>query len=489
MSTNGVHLNDLLQGVDIVNSDFVDIEINDVVLDSRKVSQHDVFVAVKGESADGSAFINSAIKNGASAILVDTSTLEKNLDLKIPAIRVNQLKTQLPRIADNCYANPSASMTLIAVTGTNGKTTCAHLIAQALKKLSVSTAIIGTAGQGLIGELSATSLTTPDVFELRRLLAKFNRQDVEAVAFEASSHGIEQGRLDGLKIELAVFTNLSHDHLDYHNDLAEYAQAKLKLFQFPSLSNAVMNADHPLVENFVELTSAEKTWLYGKADFCNVRLIDSEVLPSGLKLSIQTASGQYQFVSNLIGKINIENLLAVFTTLLASGYSEEKICAVMHQLKSVPGRMEVFGGGSNPIVIVDYAHTPDALEKALISLKDHVSGQLYCVFGCGGDRDKGKRPKMGAAAEKHADVLVVTDDNPRQEKSEDIIADVLTGMSSEPKIISDRPQALEWAINHAKGGDIVLIAGKGHEITQQVGDQYIHMSDRVIVTQILETLT
>ena len=485
----GVQLNNLLQGIATVNSDFGDILVNDIVLDSRKVGYQDVFVALKGERADGYQFISSAVKNGASAILVDNTALQNDLELSIPVVKVNQLKTKLPRIADNCYGNPSAAMTLIAVTGTNGKTTCAHLIAQALKMLSVSTAIIGTAGQGLIGDLSATSLTTPDVFELRRLLAQFRQQEVEAVAFEASSHGIEQGRLDGLKIDLAVFTNLSHDHLDYHNDLAEYAQAKLKLFQFPCLSNAVMNADTPLVEDFVEQTSAEKIWFYGQADFSDVRLIKSEVLPDGLKLSVQTKSGQYQFTSNLIGNINVENLLAVFTTLLAYGYTEEKICRVMPKLESVPGRMEMFGGGSKPMVIVDYAHTPDALEKALASLKDHVNGQLYCVFGCGGDRDKDKRPKMGAAVEQNADVAVITDDNPRHEESRDIIADVLTGMSGKPKIISDRPQAVKWVINNAKKGDIILIAGKGHETTQQIGDQYIEMSDRVLVSQVLETQT
>jgi len=245
-----VHLSQLLQGVSKISDSAENIFINDVVLDSRKVKPQDAFVALKGETLDGSQFIDAAVKNGASTVLVDQFTFSAELDLPVPLIKVNKLKEQLPRIADNCYSNPSAAMTLIAVTGTNGKTTCAHLIAQALKKLSISSAVIGTAGQGLMGDLSATSLTTPDVFELRRLLAQFRQQQVEAVAFEASSHGLEQGRLDGLNIDLAVFTNLSHDHLDYHNDFTQYAQAKLKLFKFQSLANAVMNADHPLIAMF-----------------------------------------------------------------------------------------------------------------------------------------------------------------------------------------------------------------------------------------------
>lgn len=488
MTAAPVHLSQLLQGVSKISDSAENIFINDVVLDSRKVKPQDAFVALKGETLDGSQFIDAAVKNGASTVLVDQFTFSAELDLPVPLIKVNKLKEQLPRIADNCYSNPSAAMTLIAVTGTNGKTTCAHLIAQALKKLSISSAVIGTAGQGLMGDLSATSLTTPDVFELRRLLAQFRQQQVEAVAFEASSHGLEQGRLDGLNIDLAVFTNLSHDHLDYHNDFTQYAQAKLKLFKFQSLANAVMNADHPLVDNFIEKTTAKQTWFYGRTVNCDVQLIAVDALAYGLKLQVGTKSGQYNFSSSLIGKINVENLLAVFTTLLAYGYSEEKICKIMPQLESVPGRMEVFGGGTKPMVVVDYAHTPDALEKALVSLQDHLSGKLYCVFGCGGDRDKEKRPKMGGVAEEYANIPVITDDNPRHEKSEDVIADILVGMSQHPKIISDRIQAVQWAIHDAKQGDIVLVAGKGHETTQQIGDRFVEMSDRVLVTQALEAL-
>ena len=481
-----VHISDLLDNVDIANAELPDVCINNVVLDSRKVKQDDVFVAIRGENTDGSKFIDSAIGKGASVILIDSGLATKAI-ASVPVIEVNQLKQQLPEIADNCYDDPSAAITLVAVTGTNGKTTCAHLIAQALQILSTPSAVIGTAGQGLIGDLQTSSLTTPDVFELRRLLAEFKNQNVEAVAFEASSHGLEQGRLDGLKIDLAVFTNLSHDHLDYHADFTEYAKAKLKLFQFESLNNAVMNADQPLVDDFVKQTRAKRTWFYGKSDKADVRLLKSQTLGYGLKLKIQTQSGVYEFTSKLIGQINIENLLAVYTTLLAYGFSEEKITALMPELESVPGRMEVFGGADKPMVIVDYAHTPDALEKALLSLKDHSHNKLYCVFGCGGDRDKDKRPKMGRACEKHADVAVITDDNPRYEQSESIIADILTGMTSKPKVISDRPQAVQWVIHQARPGDLVLVAGKGHESTQQIGDEYIDMSDRILVTQALES--
>ncbi len=479
-----VQMCDLLQGIDVARNSLPDISIRNVVLDSRRVEPNDVFVAIKGESTDGSKFIASAEQNGASAILIEAELAPAATS--VPAIEVNQLKQCLPQIADNCYADPSASMTLVAVTGTNGKTTCAHLIAQALQQLSVPSAVIGTAGQGLIDNLTASSLTTPDVFELRRILAQFKNSNVQAVAFEASSHGLKQGRIDGLKIDLAVFTNLSHDHLDYHDNLAEYAEAKLKLFQFESLSNAVMNADQPLVDDFIERTTADNVWFYGQADHADIRLVQTEILTDGLVLTIQTSRGVYEFTSRLIGSINIENLLAVFTTLLAYGFTEEQICTVIPRLKSVPGRMEMFGGDAKPIVVVDYAHTPDALEKALLSLKQHPYQKLYCVFGCGGDRDNEKRPKMGRASEKHADITVITDDNPRHEKSQSIIADILKGMTCEPKVISDRPKAIYWAINQAQAGDLVLIAGKGHESTQQIGDQYIDMSDRVLVQAALE---
>ena len=250
MTLSSTSLAELVEGIQVDPGPLPDLCINDITLDSRKINTNDIFVALKGETVDGTTFIPQASASGASAVLVDSNAKVKRKDSPIPLIKVKNLKQALPVLADRVYADPSSKLTLIAVTGTNGKTTCAHLIAQALSHLSVLSAVIGTAGHGLVGELSATSLTTPDVFELRQLLAQFVNLDVQAVAFEASSHGLEQNRLDQLALDFAVFTNLSHDHLDYHEDLESYALAKLKLFQFPNLNHAVMNADHPLVDNF-----------------------------------------------------------------------------------------------------------------------------------------------------------------------------------------------------------------------------------------------
>ncbi len=480
-------LPDLLEGM--VASNPPSVPVNNFSLDSRKVKHGDVFVAVKGASCHGTQFINAAIKNGASAVLVDTAAPINPSQYSVPVIKLTDLQLKLATLGDRLYADPSAHLTLIAVTGTNGKTTCAHLIAQALEQLGVSTAIIGTAGQGLLNNLVSSSLTTPDVFELRRLLAQFAGCGVEAVAFEASSHGLKQGRLDGLKLDLAVFTNLSHDHLDYHEDVPAYANAKLKLFQFPGLRKAIMNADNPLVDNFASQTTAREILYFGESKTADVRLAEVKSLENGLYLCVQTGRGRYEFQSRLIGRINVENLLAVFTTLLAYGHDEQSIVEVLPNLASVPGRMEVFGGQHPlPMVIVDYAHTPDALEKALLSVKDHLRGRLICVFGCGGDRDRDKRPKMGKVAQAHADLCVITDDNPRHEKSADIIADITAGMSRAARVISNRPQAIKWAIDEANEIDIVLIAGKGHETTQQIGDDFIEMSDRTLVSQFLEAL-
>ena len=484
----GVQLSQMLHGLEADANHHADIKVDNIVLDSRKVQPGDVFVALKGDASDGIDFANHAQKNGASAIIVDASTKLSPGEYSIPVMKLPNLKDNLALLADRVYQNPSAKLNLIAVTGTNGKTTCAHLIAQALNHLSLLSAVIGTAGQGLIDNLQSSSLTTPDIFELRRLLAQFVDLKVDVVAFEASSHGLQQNRLDQLKLDIAIFTNLSHDHLDYHTDVESYAKAKLKLFQFEGLGHAVMNADHPLVENFTAKTSAEKIWFYGNANEADVRLVSFKSIADGLKIKVKTAAGHFEFYSPLIGQINVENLLAVFTTLLASGFEESVICDVLPRLKSVPGRMEVFVNEQSPgpMVIVDYAHTPDALEKALHSIKPHVQGRLFCVFGCGGDRDKAKRPKMAQAAQRYADVIVVTDDNPRTESSEAIIGDILTGMIDNATVISDRPSAIHWAINQANQQDVVLVAGKGHETTQQIGTEFIQMSDRVLAQQYLE---
>jgi UDP-N-acetylmuramoyl-L-alanyl-D-glutamate--2,6-diaminopimelate ligase len=404
----------------------------------------------------------------------------------VPLIAVKGLREQVGVIAERFFDDPGRDLFIIGITGTNGKTSCAHLLAQAFERLDVCAAVIGTLGWGLVHDLHKISLTTPDPVSLHRTLRDIRTLGATHVCMEVSSHALAQGRVSGVSFDAALFTNLSHDHLDYHNNFADYAAAKELLFEFPALRFAVINRDDDFGRELATRVTAP-TWTYGLSG-ADVTAGKVEAGVCGLNLELKSTAGLIHAHTELVGRINVHNVLAVAAVLLADGSTAAMAAEAIDHLAPVPGRMELFHKTHNggPSVVVDYAHTPDALERALSSIREHCSGRVWCVFGCGGDRDRAKRPLMGAIAERLADEVVVTDDNPRHEAPGDITDEIITGMSVSPAVINDRVQAIRWAISHARKQDWVLIAGKGHEDTQQVGDEYLTMDDRSIVSSCLE---
>ncbi|HIE55302.1 MAG TPA: UDP-N-acetylmuramoyl-L-alanyl-D-glutamate--2,6-diaminopimelate ligase, partial [Chromatiaceae bacterium] len=373
---------------------------------------------------------------------------------------------------------------MLGVTGTNGKTSVSLFLSQALPKVW-RCAITGTLGNGFPGALEPSTHTTPDAVQAQRILDSLERSGARAVAMEVSSHALDQHRLEAVPFHTAVFTNLSRDHLDYHGSMSNYARAKQRLFERPELELAVINSDDGMGGELVRKLAGRvrrvachrggKT--LGAEEFVRLeRLYPSD---RGLEMEVTTSWGEAVVRSRLVGDFNVTNLQLVLGVMLGWGVPLEEAVKHLEQLQTVPGRMEKFGGGDHPLVVVDYAHTPDALQRALTSLRAHTSGRLWCVFGCGGDRDRGKRPQMGRIAEALADEVIVTDDNPRHEPSTSIIADILEGMTSPgtAHVIPDRAWAIATALAESRPGDTVLVAGKGHETWQQVGDLRLPFSD------------
>ena len=395
---------------------------------------------------------------------------------------------QIEDIASTFYHEPSKKMTVIGVTGTNGKTSCTHFIAQALQKAGRTCGVIGTLGTGVWPNLTPGKYTTPDAIACHRGLAELLQQSAELVAMEVSSHGLDQARVAGVAFDTAIFTNLSRDHLDYHADMDDYAAAKSKLFSWAGLKRAIINIDDPVGERFArEFSGRYQIYTYSLMNKtlagCKP-VLASRIHLNGRDMSAKISSpwGEGSLKANLLGKFNLSNLLAVLTTLCASGVSLDDALQYLHGVKNVTGRMQAFGGGKLPLVVVDYAHTPDALEQALNALREHTRGKLWCVFGCGGNRDHGKRPMMGQVAEHYSDQIVITSDNPRDEDPQSIINDIKAGLlcdwAAETEL--DRGSAIAHAIDCAQAGDVVLIAGKGHEDYQLVGDQRLGFSDREV---------
>ncbi len=479
-------LKPLLAGITEVNESD-NCNISQLTADSRAVRPGSLFCAYRGLTADGRDYIGDAVGNGACAVLFEAGDAGDAEDCGVPAYSVRNLQQQLGNIAHRFYGTPSQQLLVIGVTGTNGKTTCAHLTAQALKCLNLNTGMSGTLGSGLIESIAPQSLTTPDAIQVHAILDELLRQHADAVAMEVSSHALDQGRVNGVEFDIAVFTNLTRDHLDYHDTMQAYGTAKASLFSLPAIRHAIINIDDAFGSDLLKQVPPGKVLTYGSSD-ADIQLLDVVVESDGLFLHLKTPAGPVRFRSRLLGRINVPNLLAVTATLFALEYYVDDIAATMTQLRPVPGRMELFRGSERaPAVVVDYSHTPDALEQALLSLREHTQGRLWCVFGCGGDRDKGKRPQMGAVAERQADYVVLTDDNPRTEDGGQIIRDILTGMKSMPvRQTRDRRQAIAYAINNAQVGDLVLVAGKGHETTQTIGDQLITLSDREVVQTCLQ---
>jgi len=449
-----------------------------ITADSRQVVPGALFLAYPGESADGRAYIADAINNGASAILWEPEGFVWDKNWQVENKPVVSLKQEAGVIADQFYASPSSQLWMVGVTGTNGKTSVTQWLGQCFDYLGRQTAVVGTLGNGLLNQLTPTANTTPDALLLQKLLADYVEQKIDVVAMEVSSHGLSQGRVNGVQFDVAILTNLTRDHLDYHGTVENYALAKEKLFRWDSLQSVVLNSDDDFGQAIKQKlsNSAVKVLTYG-IDSGDVRASNIRFDNGAIQLMVTTPNGQAEMQVDLVGRFNVYNVLAVLATLLVSDVAFDDVIDAVKQLKPLNGRMQQFGGGNLPLVIVDYAHTPDSLENVLLALKEEAKQALICVFGCGGNRDQGKRPLMGKVASALADSVIVTTDNPRHERAEDIIQAILKGITGECIVEADRAKAIALAIANAQVDDVVLIAGKGHEDYQEIAGEKHHFSD------------
>lgn len=458
-----------------------------IVSNSREVVPGALFLAYPGGSADGRAFIADAIEKEAGAILWEPKNFEWNPEWDIENTPVANLKLQAGKIADQFYASPSAKLWAIGVTGTNGKTSVTQWLAQCFDYLETKVAVIGTLGNGLPNKLAITANTTPDALLLQKLLKEYVEDNVEVLAMEVSSHGINQGRVNGVQFDVAVLTNLSRDHLDYHGSYERYAAVKKRLFYFEGLKSAIINSDDDFgaaVQR--ELTTSDVDVLTYGIDSGDIRASKINLENGRIHFFVTTPYGQSDVSADLVGRFNVYNILAVLTALLVSRVDLVDAVEAIAHLKPLSGRMQKFGGGQLPLVVVDYAHTPDSLRNVLLALKTDAKEKLICVFGCGGNRDQGKRAMMGEVASELADGVVVTSDNPRNENPDEIIQAVLEGVSGEYAVEEDRAKAIGVAITNAKPGDVVLIAGKGHEDYQEIAGERRDFSDVDQVTKALK---
>lgn len=467
------------------------LDMRRLTVDSRAVRPGDTFVAYPGESRDGRDYIAQAIANGAASVLWDAGDYRWNPRWRVPNLGVMQLRRQAGIIAGEVYGRPSAKLWTVGVTGTNGKTSCSQWIAQSLTRAKRKCAVIGTLGSGFPGRLNAQTNTTPDAVALHARMRALVRAGAQAVSMEVSSHGLDQDRLAGIEFDVALLTNLTRDHLDYHGTMRRYQAAKAKLFRWPELSHAVLNLDDAFGRELAQCWKHKRAKVLGygfqlrtrRAKATCVEGRNLRVSLDGVSFDIASPWGRATLRSPLIGGFNAANLLGSLATLLVSGVGLDQSVAMLEKVQPVPGRMERYGGGRGPLVIVDYAHTPDALEKVLLGLRAAAGARarLLCVFGCAGDRDKGKRPLMGAVASRHADCVIITSDNPRGEDPAAIIAEVAEGVSGKHEQIADRRQAIHFALARARRGDIVLIAGKGHERYQEILGVKRRYSDAAVV--------
>jgi UDP-N-acetylmuramyl-tripeptide synthetase len=445
-----------------------------ITADSRRVEPGVAFAAFPGLHADGRAYIPDALTRGASAVLWDSSNFRWRDEWNAPNVGVDRLQQRLGGLADFIYGSPSRSLWMTGVTGTNGKTSCAHWIAQAMEGCGRRAAVLGTLGNGLVGALAPATHTTADVAVLHELLAQFRAAGASAVAMEVSSHGLEQGRVNGVKFDVALFTNLSRDHLDYHGTMAAYGAAKARLFTWPGLKTLVINADDAFGQSLIDAARArgQRVLTYGMGT-ADVGATSMAMDTAGLSLDVATPWGRAVVTAPVVGAFNASNLLGVLAVLLASDIPLDAATRALATLTAPPGRMQRLGGHGKPLVVIDYAHTPDALDKALTALRPAVTGtgELICVFGCGGDRDPGKRPEMGRIAARLASRVVVTSDNPRSEDPAEIATGIVRGIRETGNrrwaLEPDRARAIQTAIAAATAQDLVLIAGKGHETYQE----------------------
>jgi UDP-N-acetylmuramoyl-L-alanyl-D-glutamate--2,6-diaminopimelate ligase len=485
-----MRLSELLQD-EVVIPDSMDVELTGIEMDSRCIEPGDLFLAYQGATHDGRHFVDEVIARGANAVLVEKDEEWSEIFVRegVPVIPVDNLSTRIGKIAARFFDNPAASFALIGITGTNGKTSCCQFIGQCLDMLGYKCGISGTLGHGMYGEPynydDTGPGTTPDAIKVQRIFEEVRIRDGEVMVMEVSSHGLNQKRVNVNEFDVAVFTNLSRDHLDYHGGMTAYGDEKRKLFMNPQLKIAVINMDDIFSAKILNsLSKTVKCFTYSlhnpKADVFPRAL---EFKRSGFSLDVVTPWGEGCFSSTLAGSFNVSNILAVLTTVMATeadkpGFDFNKILEKVAAVSPVRGRMEILG--DHPVsVVIDYAHTPEGLKNALSALRQHYKGDIWCVFGCGGNRDKGKRPLMAEIAEQLASKLIITDDNPRTEDSGAIIKQILTGLSGDADVVveSDRAKAIDYAISNAAEGDVVLIAGKGHEEYQDVGGNRMVFSD------------
>ena len=487
--------------------------VGGLCLDSRSVKPGDVFVAVPGLDHDGRDYISQALKAGAVAVLAEKNDFgSKGFSSSgSRVVLISELNQQLSEIAGRFYSDPSDQLVLTGITGTNGKTTCSLLLAQLFSLIKESkerpVGVIGTLGCGEVvnglPDFQETGMTTPDAITTQSIFSDYVAQNIDRVVMEVSSHSLVQHRVQALAFNTAVFTNLSRDHLDYHGDLVSYASAKMQLFAMSGLEHAVINVDDPVGAEIASQLSPTIEFIGYSLTSPNASVYAENIAlsPQGIAAYVHTPWGKGELNSQLVGRFNLQNLLAVISVACLQGMSFSSVLAVLPRLQPVSGRMELISVESSadasvdvsiegtdkkgaPQVIVDYAHTPDALKNTLETLREHCDGKLWCVFGCGGDRDQGKRPLMGEVASKLADHVVMTSDNPRSEDPDAIIKDICGGLIADElvdgrvDVVSDREQAIHAAIQSANQGDIVLIAGKGHESYQLVGAQRLPFSDQ-----------
>jgi UDP-N-acetylmuramoyl-L-alanyl-D-glutamate--2,6-diaminopimelate ligase len=501
---NEVALDYLLEG--FIEDDLIEacqgITINALVQDNRKARNGNLFIAYQGFNTHGLLYAQDAVAKGVSVVLWDGDLENRNeildsISNKVLCVHCEDLKNKVGAIASRYYEQPSLSMNTIGVTGTDGKTSVAHFLAQCLDAHDVHCGVLGTLGNGFINDLHPTGLTTVDALHIQKMLFDIQQAGAKHVVMEVSSHGLDQGRVNGVAFTTAVFTNIATDHLDYHGTLDNYAAAKKRLFCTPGLGTAVINLDDEYGRSLAkEVREHVCVWGYSLnadvtaykeyADYF-VNAIEIKPFERGCHLSVETPGGSAEFDIPLIGRFNVANALAVLSTLLVSRLSFDDAVNSLAAVHPVDGRVEIISEDDKPVVVVDYAHTEQGLKAVCQSVRDHFNGDMWCVFGCGGDRDRSKRALMAKVAEQYADKIIVTTDNPRHEDPQKIVDEVMAGFSSVENVetMLDRRQAIDNAIANAQPGDVVLLAGKGHETSQIVGDVHIAFDDRRVAREFL----
>lgn len=484
----------LLAGTAVVPEKFANVAIKGLQIDSRAVRPGDLFFAYPGLTTDSRQFITNAIQCGAQAVLVDKSGSWQDFNViqGIPVIPIVQLQRKLSELSGRFYGNPSNELSVIGITGTNGKTSTSQFIAAMLHMLEYKSAVIGTLGNGFIDTkpqvLSSSGFTTPDAVALQKVFSELVSQGADAVAMEVSSHGLDQHRVEGVTIDVGVFTNLSHEHLDYHHNLVQYTAAKRRLFEMDCVQHKIINADDEVGRQFLQMFGESALSYSIQHDRADIYAYQVALLANKIDAEINTPWGKGALSIPLMGKFNLSNVLAAIGAICSLGVELDKVLSCVARLSPVPGRLEMIPTEeSEPTVLVDYAHTPDALTTILQTLRSHTGGKVWCVFGCGGDRDRSKRSKMGLTVSNLADVAVVTSDNPRSEEPQQIIKDIIGGMLGEAEVVieEERALAIDSAIAQAAADDIVVIAGKGHEDYQEIKGKKYRFNDREQVSKAL----